>query len=395
MSRDSDLRKTAAMVVTDKAAPTQHEHPMTDVTGLQAALDGKAPAHGHPYEPTGAIATHEAANDPHPMYLRQSEADALYDPLGAASAAQSAAASALAAHAAAADPHTGYQKESEKGQANGYAALGADGKVPTAQLPAGQSGAAWGGVTGTLSDQTDLQAALDAKAATGHNHDAAYAAVNHTQAISTVTGLQAALDGKQVAGSYEPANANIQAHVAASHAPADAQKNSDITKAEIEAKLTGEISTHTHPGGGSSGMVSVRMTGDVANATVNLANATGLSFAAQANSDYIIDANILWNTSGTAVGIKLSADFSSTGHTIAGQWIVNVANGTLDGAAFNADDVTVTTTAAPFTTSNHGKLWAILRTGANAGTFNVRFAAETTGTITIRTGSVLRYEKTL
>jgi hypothetical protein len=29
-------------------------------------------------------------------------------------------------------------------------------------------------------------------------------------------------------------------------APIDAQKNSDITKAEIEAKLTGEISTHSH-----------------------------------------------------------------------------------------------------------------------------------------------------
>lgn len=149
------------------------------------------------------------------------------------------------------------------------------------------------------------------------------------------------------------------------------------------------------PQAGGSGMVSVRMTQDVANATVNLANATGLSFAAAANSDYIIDANILWDTSGTTVGIKLSADFSSTGHTIAGQWIVNVANGTLDGAAFNADDGTVTTTASPFTTSNHAKLWAILRTGANAGTFVVRFAAETTGTITIKTGSVLRYEKTL
>jgi len=30
------------------------------------------------------------------------------------------------------------------------------------------------------------------------------------------------------------------------HAPSNAQKNSDITKGEIEAKLIGEISTHTH-----------------------------------------------------------------------------------------------------------------------------------------------------
>jgi len=39
-------------------------------------------------------------------------------------------------------------------------------------------------------------------------------------------------------------------HSLVAHAPLDAQKNSDITKAEIEAKLTGEIFSHTHAGGG-------------------------------------------------------------------------------------------------------------------------------------------------
>ena len=38
-------------------------------------------------------------------------------------------------------------------------------------------------------------------------------------------------------------------HSTSSHTPIDAQKNSDITKAEIEAKLTGEISSHSHAGG--------------------------------------------------------------------------------------------------------------------------------------------------
>jgi hypothetical protein len=37
------------------------------------------------------------------------------------------------------------------------------------------------------------------------------------------------------------------AHSQAGHALADAQKNSDITKAEIEAKLIGEVGTHSHP----------------------------------------------------------------------------------------------------------------------------------------------------
>ena len=49
----------------------------------------------------------------------------------------------------------------------------------------------------------------------------------------------------------EPANINIQAHVISAHAPSNAQKNSDILKSEIEAVLTGQISSHTHAGGGS------------------------------------------------------------------------------------------------------------------------------------------------
>lgn len=65
----------------------------------------------------------------------------------------------------------------------------------------------------------------------------------HAHPESDVTNLVSDLAGK------EPANANIQTHVTSAHAPTNAQKNSDITKAEIEAKLTGEISTHTHAGG--------------------------------------------------------------------------------------------------------------------------------------------------
>jgi hypothetical protein len=51
----------------------------------------------------------------------------------------------------------------------------------------------------------------------------------------------------------EPANANIQAHVTSAHAPANAQKNSDITKEEIEAKLIGVISSHSHAVSGGLG----------------------------------------------------------------------------------------------------------------------------------------------
>ena len=43
----------------------------------------------------------------------------------------------------------------------------------------GGGAVAWGGITGTLSAQTDLQGELDAKAATTHNHDGTYSALGH------------------------------------------------------------------------------------------------------------------------------------------------------------------------------------------------------------------------
>lgn len=50
-------------------------------------------------------------------------------------------------------------------------------------------------------------------------------------------------------GVFEPINANIQAHVISTHAPANAQANAAITQAEIEAKLIGTIASHSHAGG--------------------------------------------------------------------------------------------------------------------------------------------------
>ena len=48
---------------------------------------------------------------------------------------------------------------SQKGVGNGVATLGADGKIPSSQLPS----SSWGDIGGTLSNQTDLQSALNSK----------------------------------------------------------------------------------------------------------------------------------------------------------------------------------------------------------------------------------------
>ena len=167
-------------VAEHEAAPDPHPGYLTSVEA-DALYEASGAA-------AGAVTSHEAAADPHPTYLRQVEADALYDIAGAAVAE-------VAAHAALADPHPVYttaaeaaaaapvqsvagktgivslakadvglgnvdntsdaskpvstatqtalnakQATSEKGVANGYASLGADGKVPSSQLPAASSG---------------------------------------------------------------------------------------------------------------------------------------------------------------------------------------------------------------------------------------------------------------
>lgn len=115
--------------------------------------------------------------------------------------------------------------------------------------------------THLIQDVINLQSSLDAKASTVHNHDGSYAPVahthdyaptSHTHTQSDVTNLVSDLADKASSthnhdAAYEAKNANIQTHISSAHAPSNAQKNSDITKAEIEAKLTGELTSHTHP----------------------------------------------------------------------------------------------------------------------------------------------------
>lgn len=97
------------------------------------------------------------------------------------------------------------------------------------------SGGSWGQIVGTLSAQTDLQAALDAKATASHSH-----------VISDTTGLQAALDAK-AATSHTHAQSDIVDLVADL-----AAKQDDLTGTAdvpgLDAALAGKAPvSHTHP----------------------------------------------------------------------------------------------------------------------------------------------------
>lgn len=125
-----------------------------------------------------------------------------------------------------------------KGAVNGVAELDEAGKVPASQLPSyvddveeydNQAGFPTTGETGKIYVAKDTNK-------TYRWSGSGYVEISASLALGTTSSTAFRGDYGQTA----------YTHSQSAHAPADAQKNSDITKAEIEAKLTGTITTHSH-----------------------------------------------------------------------------------------------------------------------------------------------------
>jgi hypothetical protein len=139
------------------------------------------------------------------------------------------------------------------------------GSIVDLEATGGAGSAAWGGITGTLSAQTDLQGALDGKAAASHAHTIANvtslqttldgkAASSHGHAISDTTGLQGALDGKSATG-----HGHAIADVTGLQTALNAKQNTPIANADLGSGtadsttfLRGDRTWGTPSGGGSS-----------------------------------------------------------------------------------------------------------------------------------------------
>jgi hypothetical protein len=160
---------------------------------------------------------------------------------------------------------------------------------------AGAGGGVWGTITGTLSDQTDLQQALNGKSALVHSHAIAdvtglqaaldgKAALSHTHAIADVTGLQAALDGK----------------AALSHS----HTISDVTG--LQSALDGKAAlSHTHGLdalilGGTAGQAVV--SGGAGAATLFAPTAGRVIFAG-ANGVLASDGSLFWDNTNKRLGV--------------------------------------------------------------------------------------------
>jgi hypothetical protein len=248
-----------------------------------------------------------------------------------------------------------------------------------------EGGSQSGSVSGSVSwaSVTDKPATFPPEAhthdyaASAHNHDAAYSAAGHTH-------------------NYEPANANIQTHIASAHAPSNAQKNSDITKAEIEAKLTGEISSHTHASsGGSDPWTYLRLANDFTTTSSSAVDVTGLGFAPAANQRYEFVGRLMVRTATATVGPRPGIAWA-TGLSDGVAFIQQTSSATAN--VFANGNITATVLApvggVPTTTGSWPALieGQAMSGGTPSGNIRVQLASETAGTtVTMKAGSFLKY----
>lgn len=143
-------------------------------------------------------------------------------------------------------------------------------------------------------------------------------------------------------------------HSQAAHAPSNAQKNSDITKAEIEAKLTGAITSHTHSYLPLSGGT---MTGAI-------------------------------TTPNNAQGIKVGDDAVICDRNIANHIVIEGATATNGGITFGSNKDTNIYRDGPNLLKTDDKFNAVGGLQWNGQSLDNRYAASSHGThLTIGTGS--------
>jgi hypothetical protein len=167
-----------------------------------------------------------------------------------------------------------------------------------------------------------------------------YAAASHGTHLTLGTG-----SGNAYRGDY---GNTAYTHSQAAHAPSNAQKNSDITKAEIEAKLTGAITSHNHNAITSRGNVTCE-SGATGRPAVS-----GLSMTQAYNNGYPTTYGNILNLRGTGDG-QLLIGWSGTDGAHAPVYVRSKRDNTT--SANWSDWAQVYTSANPQPTINGYTLW--------------------------------------
>lgn len=267
----------------------------------------------------------------------------------------------------------------------------------TFQDPTGEGG---GPHSHPISGVTGLQAALDGKAASNHNHDANYAGLSHAHIISNVTGLQSALDGK-AAASHAHATSDVTGldNALAAKAPLASPTLTGTPTAPTAAPGTNttQVSTTAFVAAAiaaippSGGPQTCKKSADQTFSSATPANVTGMSFPVVSGRYYHFRFVVLFQSNTATVGIGISVTHPGAtrfGATVESMIAADGAGGVLQGAVTASDDAVLGTAVAVINTDYLATVEGVFLASAN-GTLQLRARTETgTTPVIVRQGSV-------
>jgi hypothetical protein len=259
------------------------------------------------------------------------------------------------------------------------------------------SGVPWGSIVGTLANQADLQGALDAKAASGHNHNSVYSPLAHGH-----DGIYSPV-GHDHASAYAPLVHNhdgVYSPVAHGHAQLHDRQHSITAVADHSfpggATFLRADGVFAAPGGGSDPWTIVKLTADFTTSLGTNTNVTGLFFTPAAGKAYAVYGAFLLRTATATVGARPGIAWPTVAD--GGAWI-DVPNSVTAAAmriwgARNTQNA-ASTGLADTTSSHYAKLEALIVAGATpSGNFQITLASETAGTtVTMRAGSYIMFRE--
>lgn len=166
---------------------------------------------------------------------------------------------------------------------------------PGPQGPAGSP--IWGTITGTLSNQTDLQSALDGKSGTSHQHFALYSSLSHAHAQSDVTDLTTDLAGK---------SATSHQHFAVYSSLSHAHIVGDTTG--LQTELDGKSSTAHHHFAIYSSVSHAHAQSDVTNLVSDLSGKSSTAHQHFGSYASLSHAHVIGDTTGLQTAIDGKSD---------------------------------------------------------------------------------------
>ena len=173
-------------------------------------------------------------------------------------------------------------------------------------------------------------------------------------------------------------------------------RTGDVYLITDEARLTVGSGTNAHApaakqseagGGGSDPWTWQKLAADVANSTTTLSAATGLSFAASANTSYLVEVYGALQSVATTTGAALAVDIPSG--SVVGQALINSSASALLATEQIADNATtgVTTGVRAANTNVPVHAWFRVDIGATGGTVQLQFRSEIAGSaVTLKAG---------